>query len=314
MVSNIITIQENDYIANINVSRGGNCISLRNTRYHAVLLREPDYKKGFDNPYLYGMPILFPVNRISNGAFEFEGRKYSFPINELDTNCHLHGILHETEFEVIKKTENSIICAYKADKNDYLGFPHSFEIRICYEVSCNGLLQKTEIVNLSETNMPILLGFHTTFNSLFLENSKKDNVFVLVQADEEFERNKQNCLPTGRKLDFDNISKKIVSGMFNPFEKAISRHYSAGGKKMVLYDKGNDISLVYENDEKLKFRLIYNGNADGYICLEPQSCLVDCVNSTLKKEETGFDFIRPDETKVYFSRIYLEEGDKRNME
>lgn len=310
-MSNIITIQANDYIANINVGRGGNCISLRNTRYNAVILREPYYDNSLDNPYLYGMPILFPVNRISNGGFEFEGRKYSFPINEPNTNCHLHGTLHETAFEVIEKTENSIICAYKADKNDYLGFPHSFEIRICYEVGCNGLLQKTEIVNLSEMNMPILLGFHTTFNSLFLENGKNEDIFVLVQAAEEFERNKQNYLPTGRKLDFDDVSKKLEKGMFNPFEKAISRHYSARGKKMVIYDNGNDISLVYENDEKLKFRLIYNGNADGYICLEPQSCLVDCVNSIFKKEETGFDFVKPNETKVYSSRIYLEEGDKR---
>ena len=42
------------------------------------------YKVGCQNivdiVYLYGMPILFPVNRIENGIFDFEGRHYVFPI------------------------------------------------------------------------------------------------------------------------------------------------------------------------------------------------------------------------------------------
>jgi len=304
-------IKHNEYSARINLSRGANCISLRHFACNAEILREPDYEKGIDNPYLYGMPILFPVNRISGGEFEFEGRKYVFPINEPNTNCHLHGVLHETEFKVLEQSENKIVCIYKAEKGEYLDFPHSFEIKLSYELSDDGFLQTTEIINHSDENMPVFLGFHTTFNSLFIKNGKKEDISVLVQLKEEFERNMTNYLPTGHKPEFDDVSEKLVSGQFNPFEKPISRHYLAGRNKMVIYDKGNDLSLVYENDEKLGFRLIYNGNADEYICLEPQTCLANCPSSPFDRKEAGFDYLKPREAKTYYSKIYIAEGDKR---
>ena len=71
----IYEIKHGDYTAKINLSRGANCVSLRNKKYNAVILREPDYDKVPDNPYLYGMPILYPANRISGGRFEFEKRE-----------------------------------------------------------------------------------------------------------------------------------------------------------------------------------------------------------------------------------------------
>lgn len=77
-MENIYEIKSGHYTALINLSRGGNCMSLRNSKYEADILREPDYTKELDNPYLYGMPILYPINRISDGRFEFEGRNYVF--------------------------------------------------------------------------------------------------------------------------------------------------------------------------------------------------------------------------------------------
>ena len=81
-MENIVKILFGEYSAKINITRGANCISLKNSKYNASVLREPDYSKPLDNPYLYGMPILYPVNRISGGSFMFDCRRYTFPINE----------------------------------------------------------------------------------------------------------------------------------------------------------------------------------------------------------------------------------------
>ena len=75
---NIVEIKSENYIAKINLSRGGNCISLKNVRYGADILREPNYSEKLDNPFLYGMPILFPVNRISNGSLNYIDNNFSF--------------------------------------------------------------------------------------------------------------------------------------------------------------------------------------------------------------------------------------------
>lgn len=127
----IIKIQSGDYSAKINLSRGANCISLRNKRYDAKILREPNYSKELDNPYLYGMPILYPVNRISGGSFMFDCRKYIFPINEPNTNCHIHGFLHNSEFKLAEQTENGVICTLESDEI-YPKFPHRFCITRFY--------------------------------------------------------------------------------------------------------------------------------------------------------------------------------------
>ena len=296
-----------EWCAVIDVSRGANCISLKNERYGANILRELPESSELDNPYLYGMPILFPVNRIEGGSFEFEGRKYSFPINEPRTGCHLHGELHQIPFEVVEESNDKIVCRYKADRGEYLGFSHAFEITQEYELKGDGFYHTVTVRNLSDENMPVFLGFHTTFNTLFTENSLPENIRVYADIAEEYERNMEiNYLPTGVKPDFDDVSASLSGGTYKPFEGKTSRHYRGQGK-MSLTDVSRGLRTVYENDEKYGFRLIFNGGDEGYICLEPQTCLANCQNSPFPRNKSGFDYIAPHTCKMYNSKIYIEE-------
>lgn len=269
-------------------------------------MREPDYAN-LDNPYLYGMPILFPVNRISNGTFEFEGRNYVFPVNESDTGCHLHGFLHETEFALAEQGLGYVKCRYNSD-NLYDFFPHKFRVEMTYTLSEQGLLQETSVYNLSEENMPVFLGFHTTFNVPFVAGSTGEDVSVFAEVGDEIERNMSNYLPTGRILSDTEHSLRFQNGKFVPVGEPISKHYQATKNgRIELLDYKTKLKICYENDAQFGWRLFYNGNADQYICLEPQTCMVDCQNSELDRAATGFDFISPNDCKTYLSRIYVEE-------
>ena len=297
-------IKYGDYSAKINVSRGSNCISLRNEKYDCKILREPNYEEGIDNPYLYGMPILFPVNRISGGIFTFEDRTYRFPINEEATNCFVHGLLHETPFEILEQDVHSILLSYQATKESpYLTFPHAFEIRMKYDLSREGLLLETEIHNQSTENMPVFLGFHTTFNIPFINDAKGEKQLVKVACAEEFERDMIVYLPTGKLLAFDEVSRNLAAGTFVP-DRMISRHYRiAQDSVMSITDVETGLSVVYENSPELPYRLIYGGC--DFICLEPQTCLANCANSPFPREKAGFLYVKPGETKRFWSRISL---------
>lgn len=300
-----VKIHCGDYTAIINPSRGANCISLRNSKYNAKILREPDLSKNPDNPYLYGMPILYPVNRISGGCFEFEDRTYRFPINEPKTNCHLHGFLHETEFEISEQSGSFVKCVWEGAYFD-LG---KLRIELTYSLSDDGLEQITKITNLSENNMPNFLGFHTTFNVPFIENSVPGNIRLCAETGEEIERD-NNYLPTGKILPCDEINKKINSGKFMPFEKVISRNCKSDGDgKIELRDIKHNVKVVYENDKKFGWRLFYNGNADEYICLEPMTCMANSPNAPFERSFGGFDSIPPNTSREYISKIYLKEVD-----
>ena len=302
----IVKLQAGDYTALINTERGANCISLRNSKYNAVILREPNKSGVLDNPYLYGMPILYPVNRISGGSFEFEGRIYRFPINEPQTNCHLHGMMHEMEFEISEIGDSFVKCVFE---RQYLDFPHRFRVEMKYSLSENGMLHKTKITNLSSENMPNFLGFHTTFNIPFLKGALAENVRLYAEIGNEIERDR-NYLPTGKVLSYDNVADKINSGEFMPLEKVISRHCGAKkGGRIELTDIKQGIRLIYENDEKFAWRLFYNGSAEDYICLEPMTCMANCQNSPFDRAYSGFDSIAPHSSKEYISKIYLKENE-----
>lgn len=306
---NIIEIKSNTYTAKINLSRGGNCISLYNVEHDAHILREPDYTN-LDSPFLYGMPILFPVNRISGGRFIFEGREYRFPVNEPGTGCHLHGTLHQEPFLLESQTENSICCSYRS-YGQYQTFPHDFEIKLEYHVTEEGLFHTTTITNLSDTNMPCLFGFHTTFALPFSKGTQPEQILLKAEVSEEIERNMANYLPTGKLLPVDDTTSALRNGTFQPLKNKISRHYhcDAGQTTMVLYDRDKHLSVIYENDEKFDYRLIYNGEADGFICLEPQNAFVNALNTALPEGLKGFDFVKPGESKVYHSKITLQKAD-----
>ena len=290
----------------INLTRGGNCEGLYCEKYRANLLREPPADGALDNPFLYGMPILFPVNRIEGGRFVFRGREYAFPINEPKTGCHLHGELHGMPFAVKEESECALTCVYTAERGEYLGFPHAFQIEMEYRLD-EGLYHRVTVTNLSREEMPIFLGFHTTFNTCFTAKSRGEDIRAFAAISEEYERNMAiNYLPTGKKPAFDSVSCALAAGEFNPFEKKISRHYRGCGQ-MTLTDVEQGLRIVYENDEKYGFRLIYNGGNEGYICLEPQTCLANCPNAPFERSETGFDFLAEGESKTYRSKIFLEE-------
>ncbi|NHN34636.1 hypothetical protein G9U52_33245 [Paenibacillus sp. S3N08] len=46
-----------------------------------------------EKPRNHGIPVLFPPNRYEDGSFSFNGRMYSFPVNEEKTDRQSHTLL-----------------------------------------------------------------------------------------------------------------------------------------------------------------------------------------------------------------------------
>lgn len=304
----MITLQSDSYFAAILPEKGADCVSLRNVKYGAEILRERDQRAGCTHPYLYGMPILYPANRIAGGIFTFDGRIYRFPVNEPETGCHLHGTLHELSFEVAEQGVDHVKCVFQ---KEYMQFPHSFRMEICYRLSEEGLSQKVRIENLSGQHMPNFLGFHTTFCTPFLKDSGVEDIGILADVGDEIERDMSVYLPTGRILPEDEISKMIRTGNWNPAQSQISRLYKAADSgRIEIRDKRRRMTVVYETDQKFGWRLFYNKDARNYVCLEPMTCMANCQNAPFARSYAGFDSIPPYGVREYVSRIYLREEEK----
>ena len=301
-----VTLEGGGYTAVINPMRGANCIALTHEKLGADILRQPNYTH-LDNPFLYGMPVLYPSNRISGGSFIFEGREYVFPVNEPSTGCHIHGFLHETPFALVKKSKSAATFLYEAsEQNPYTTFPHAFAMEISYALGEKGLMQTTRICNRSNQNMPNILAFHTTFNVPFIRGSTSEDVRLLAEVCQEIERD-EHYLPTGNRLPDDEYTLALIEGTCRPLCKKISRQYKAFlGGRVEMNDIRSGVRLVYELDEKFPFRLLYNGGSADYICIEPQTGMANCPNAPFDRREAGFDYIEAHGEKSYTASIYLK--------
>ena len=113
--------------------------------------------------------------------------------------------------------------------------------------------------------------------------------------------------PTGRLLPPDAIARELNAGTFAPSAHTLSRNcFAARTGKIELRDTKRRIAVVYAVDRQFPFRLIY-GQAGGYICLEPMTCMANCQNAPFERALAGFDCIPPGETKTYRSQIYLRD-------
>jgi aldose 1-epimerase len=310
------------YRAVVLPEKGANVVLLENTVLGASLLRSPDSADSYNRKSsLYGIPVLFPPNRIDVGKFSACGREYSFPVNETARNNHLHGFLKDIAWSVDKKkiTEDyvEIELSFSNDENsgffDY--YPHKFKTSILYRISGDGLSQYASVTNNGDADMPFGLGFHTTFNLPFHPDGKADNTRLIISVDGKWELD-ERMLPTGRKLfptDWEGELGK--SGIF-PLEHPLDNHYPAkpiefDGREFngaIITDSSAGLRVIYETGKSYKHWMVYNGleNRKDFICPEPQTWMVNAPNMKMPLSETGLIILPPGEVWSDYTKIWVE--------
>ena len=278
-----VEFSKGDYTAVLIPEMGANLVRLANTRLGAEILRTPgagEIGTFRSRPQVFGLPILFPPNRIADGRYVFEGRTYQYPITiERERNYH-HGVLKSEAFLVSKARETDrevmIECRYYANAgNDavYRDFPHEFKCKITYRLTAEGLEQEVVFFNRSETRMPLGVGFHTPqFSKL-----RREGLQVT------------GCGPieagfTLREIDVDG----------KPFRGALVEHLRTG------------VRTCYEVDEQTTYWTLWNnGGQVPYCCPEPQTWTTNAPNAADPAAE-GFRAIDPGESWRTTFRLYAK--------
>ena len=300
-----ITLHAGGYIAWICPDQGANCIRLRHEKTGAEILRTPLTDKILQqSPNVYGMPLLFPPNRILDGQYTFNGRTYVFPINEEPRHHHIHGLLSATAFTVEESRENYARFSFHATQEmPYLQFPHAFSVILEYALDESGLRQTLTVENHSDSPMPFGAGFHTALRVPFLPDGDADDCVLSVTAGQQWLYD-DRIIPTGETEDSENFRQGVPAA-----HQVISAHLDMGGNGGVatLTDQKNGAKIVYEVSEGYRFWMLFNqGGEMGYICPEPQTWMVDAPNRPFAPETTGFDAIAPGDKRVLTANLRLE--------
>ena len=104
-----VEFSKGDYAALLVPDMGANLVRLADTRRGIEILRAPagdEVEEFRRRPHVFGLPILFPPNRIADGQYAFDGRTYRFPITDAKGGHYHHGILKSQPFAVSKASGN----------------------------------------------------------------------------------------------------------------------------------------------------------------------------------------------------------------
>lgn len=300
-----VEFSKGDYTALLVPEVGANLIRLANTRLGVEMLRTPAVSEigtFRERPHLFGLPVLFPPNRIADGSYTFGGHTYRFPITIPGQHNYHHGILKSQPFVVSKAHEDEhevlIECRFYSNAaNDpiFKDFPHQFKCKIIFRLSNDGLHHEIMFGNKGAEPMPVGVGFHTPLRIPFADGAAQDYVMRLA-AGEAYELDERG-LPTGRMMPLTGRFSRLREGGLqvtecDPIEAAFSvREIDVDGNPFrgaLVENVRTGIRVFYEVDEATTYWTLWNnGGRVPYCCPEPQSWATNAPNAA-HPEAAGF--------------------------
>ena len=300
-----VLLRAGGYEAVVAPEMGANCLSLTRPGEGLSFLRSPDRAETIRQaPNVYGLPLLFPPNRVQDGHFRFDGRDYDFPINEPARHHHIHGLLSSLPFQQVGEAT----FEFKADeKQPYLAFPHAFTVRRSYRLDESGLYHVVEWTNDSDQPMPLGTGLHAALNVPFAENTNGDGYRLQIPALREWLYDPATIIPTLQTQEESPLLSTLCEGALCPEGRALSHllELKAGPARLI----GPAGAFCCQPGPEYAFLMLWNGGGrQGFVCPEPQSWLVDAPNLPLPAERSGFFALAPHQTKQYQVRYWYERG------
>lgn len=296
-----VVLTDTEYEAVVLPDYGANCISLIHRPTGDELLRVPgcvEELKAASN--VYGLPLLFPPNRIRDGMFVFQGRRYQFPLNEPERGNHIHGMLYQSRFT----WDGMDGFTYEANAgNPYLSFPHAFLMKRKYTMTREGLNVIVQVTNRSSETMPCGLGIHAA-----LRLPSEEACFLTIPAEKQWLVDPVRLLPTGETVDDSPLLQMLRTGEWNPDAEPVSALLECGqGSVIRLKKPGGTWECTL--DRHFRFVMLWNGGGQRhFVCPEPQTWVTDAPNLPLDQDATGIEWIEPGGTLQTVLRYSCQPG------
>lgn len=299
-----VRINGGGYSAVVLPGFGANCIQLRHEATGAELLRTPESAEEMTaSPNVYGLPLLFPPNRIRNGTYTFDGREYRFPINEPARHHHIHGFLSQTPFEQIGSAS---FCYQATEQVPYPSFPHSFTVERSYELDEEGMHQLLKVTNTGTERFPVGIGFHAAYRLPFLPGENPGAYRMGLPVRREWLLHPDTIMPLGTYADHSLIIQGLRQGTLIPDAQPLS-NLMACDAPGVMTLTGPCGTLHCQYDEGFPFTMLWNQQGGrGFVCAEPQSWAVDAPNLSCPWTESGMYALRPGQSRQWRLTLRFE--------
>ncbi|MBC7485418.1 MAG: aldose 1-epimerase [Cytophagaceae bacterium] len=261
---------------------GGNINELvlyKNDELHAVIAGDSNMEELSGKPSnAYRGAKLSPfANRIKEGAYVFNGTRYTFSKND---NIHaLHGLVWNVPFlikeKIVTTHDAKLILSWHYQKANP-GFPFDYKIEIEYALKEGEFSCQTIITNHSPVAIPIGDGWHPYLST----GSPINELKLKLPSVKKIETN-QSLIPTGRYIRDNSFALAALiqdSQLDDCFElDPIKRIVET-----LLIDERKNLTLVLWQKTGVygyNFVHVYTPPHRRSIAIEPTSCAPDAFNN-----------------------------------
>ncbi len=229
-----------------------------------------------------GMAVMLPfANRIRNGEYGWEGKKYHLPRNS--GNNSIHGLTRDVEWNIAHRGKSTVSLTYSLISD---GYPVPLFLKVIYHLTGSDFKVTFEARNEGKTLAPFMAGMHPYFNfsgPWSLESQR--NLLMLNYKDRYF--------PDGtfESLKPDDVGSASGKTYDNTF---------IAGSPIVLKSKGQRIRIT---PDEMPYLVVYNGeySRGKSVALEPMTGAPNSFNNRI-----GLIIIPPGESFSCGSKFQLE--------
>jgi aldose 1-epimerase len=219
--------------------------------------------------------VLAPwPNRLSDGRYEFDGRRHQLPLTEPENRNAIHGLVRWVAWTVREREPHRVVVGHVLRPQP--GYPFTVELQIEYALDDDGLAVRTTATNVGADPCPFGCGAHPY---LTVGTATVDPVLLRVPG-RTVVLSDERGLPTGTaavdgtELDFRRprlIGAAILDNAFTDLER------DGDGRARVELRRENGAAVTLWVDESHAYLMVFTGDslpdvARRSLAVEPMTC------------------------------------------
>ncbi len=240
-------------------------------------------------------------NRIKNNQFVFEGKTYKLQPNWFPEGLTIHGDIRNRPLEMTR-TDNMLEFYFDSRTLEDSNYPFDYTFKTKYSLEGDVFITHLEVQNVGSTRMPAGLGYHPYFVRHFLGSSAAPLLHfqassVYLTDNSRIPDGASQAIPN--ELDFSSPASPVevfVDNIYNDWDGVATLEWVGSGYKMRI-----------EGDKIYGHFVVFNGDPDGTIALEPVSHATDGFNLLARGvPNTGVRILESGEILSGAMRVKLE--------
>lgn len=216
-------------------------------------------------------PLLFPiVGTLKDNTYIYEGRSYHLP---------RHGFARDREFILEERSPASIRFLLRNDAETLAVFPFSFELRVGYHLTYEGLRTTYRVDNPALSPLYFSIGGHPAFNLPLTADTSYSDYFLEFDQPEKTPRwpiSKDGLIESNPIALLEDTHRLRLSKDLFARDALVLKHPVSSG--VTLRSEKTDRGLRLEYPD-FPFLGIWSAAGADFVCIEPWCGIADGVRS-----------------------------------